>query len=154
MASSSFPLTLLPLHLPNSPLLSGSFTDDFAATLLAQGICNPLPPLSFASAPSARRQQAGVQLHASSMKTVLQNKPLPNLPIPPREIISLLDLLEKMDDDILKEVQRVRENVKEARAVMREFREERARRRVGAQQKREREEKETKGPDDEFWLNA
>lgn len=152
MTSATSPF-LLPLRLPNSPLLSGSLTDDFAATLIAQGICNPLPALSFAPA-SPRPRTTKPKALPPQCKPILQDKPLPSVPVPPRQIISLLDLLERMDEDVTKEVQRVRENVKEARAAVREFREEREKRLVGAKQRKENERRETKGLDDDFWLNA
>lgn len=144
---------MLPLRIPSSPLLSGALAGDFMATLVAQGICNPLPSLSFAP---ARRPSTASKPSVSSTKSSI-DKPLPTLPkpaIPPKQIIALLDLLEKMDHDVTKEVERVRQNIKEMRAVTQAFREECKVRREQVARRRDREEKETKRPDDEFWLNA
>ncbi|KIP06592.1 hypothetical protein PHLGIDRAFT_19407 [Phlebiopsis gigantea 11061_1 CR5-6] len=149
MASATSPLPLLPLYIPRSPLLSGSLAEDFTATLIAQGICNPLPTLSFSPAPAP-----SPRIRAPKATSKSTNKPLPTLPIPPRQIISLLDFLEKMDNDVTKEAQRVRENVKEARAEVRAYKDERERLWAGVAERKERERTETKGPDDEFWLNA
>ena len=59
-----------------------------------------------------------------------------------------------MDNDVTKEAQRVRENIKEAHAEVRAYKDERERRWAGVAERKERERTETKGPDDEFWLNA
>ncbi|KAI0758327.1 hypothetical protein BC629DRAFT_1552042 [Irpex lacteus] len=143
MASAACPAPFLPLAIPMSPLVGGpGLSEDFFATLVAQGTLKPLPNLSFA--PSYRRFE----------------KPLPSVPsvavtgIPPRQIISLLDLLERMDNDMVKEVQRVRESIKEARSEIAEYRSERDARDGEMLKRRARERRETKGVDDEFWLQV
>ena len=74
--------------------------------------------------------------------------------IPPKQIISLLNLLDRMDDDTAKDVQRVRESIRELRGEIddahRELREEEEQLR----DRRTKENRDTKGVDDEFWLNA
>ena len=86
-----------------------------------------------------------------------RNKPLPALPpptIPPREIISVLELLERMDNDVVKEVQRVKEGIAEAYVVVREFSQAKRAHENEWRKRKEREGRETKNVDDEFWLNA
>jgi hypothetical protein len=46
------------------------------------------------------------------------------MPIPTREIVSLLDLLERIDDDVEKEVLRVKETIEEAKILVQEYRSE------------------------------
>ncbi|KAF7793788.1 hypothetical protein EIP86_004909 [Pleurotus ostreatoroseus] len=165
MASSGVPVSLLHFQLPQSPLLSGcvNFSDDFFSTLSAQGICSPLPTFSFASP----RQPARSPRSPTSTRSCpsghpvrrrqRQDKPLPAVPpplIPPKQIIALLNLLERTDDDITKDVHRVREAIREVRgdiAVMRAEQQAEASRRA---ERRAQEKRETKGVDDDFWLNA
>ncbi|GJE94890.1 hypothetical protein PsYK624_110660 [Phanerochaete sordida] len=152
MACSSNPMPLLPLRISSSPLLSGTLADDFMATLVARGVCNPLPSLSFAPT----RRYLAVPKSGLSVKSN-SNKPLPLLPkpsIPPKQIIALLDLLEQMDNDVVKEIERVRQHIKEVRATTEAFREEREVRYEQIALRKDQEERETKRPDDEFWLNA
>jgi hypothetical protein len=156
MASASFPTLAIPL----SPLVGGpGLSEDFFATLVAQGTLKPLPNLSFSSSSSESSQQSTAVPAAipSVLPVPDQTKPLPALPsmhIAPRQIISVLDLLERMDNDMGKEVQRVRESIKEARTEIAEYRHERAVRQGDLQRRRARERRETKGVDDEFWLQV
>lgn len=145
MSSSACPILQLSLNLSQSPLLCGGPSDSFTATLTAQGICNPLPSLMFASRAALRSPRINTQ---DSLNT---QKPLP---IPPRQIISLVNLLESMDSDVVKEVQRVRESIKEARTLIHEHREVQAKRRAASAKRKDTELRETKGVDDDFWLNA
>lgn len=148
-----------------SPLVGGpGLSEDFFATLVAQGTLKPLPNLSFA--PSVRSKPKAYPAITSTQTTPTLKqyrrfeKPLPSVPsvavtgIPPRQIISLLDLLERMDNDMVKEVQRVRESIKEARLEIAEYRSERDARDGEMLKRRARERRETKGVDDEFWLQV
>ncbi|KAJ3547652.1 hypothetical protein NM688_g5379 [Phlebia brevispora] len=162
MASMGCPPALLQFQLPQTPLLSGctNFSEEFFATLTAQGICSPLPTLSFASpkparspclSPSARpyRRQLSSRRY--------QEKPFPAVPtpsIPPKQIIALLNLLDRMDDDTARDVHRVREAIKEVRSDIAEAR---AELKAGKERIAEhcaKLKRETKGVDDDFWLNA
>jgi len=59
-----------------------------------------------------------------------------------------------MDNNVMKEVQRTKESIKEARALICETRQEGDIRLARLKKRKDREKRETKGPDDEFWLNA
>jgi len=70
-------------------------------------------------------------LTPSSSSGCLADKPLPSLPqaanpITVTEITSLLDLLERLDDDVTKEVLRVKAGIQETRAVIRRYKAERS----------------------------
>lgn len=152
MASSSNPTPFLPLNIPLSPLVGGAaLTEDFFATLVAQGTLKPLPNLCFSP---PRRTQAVAVKPAQSCDREKSLPAAPPLHIPPRQIISLLDLLERMDNDVMKEVQRVRESIKEARTEIAGYRHERDARGLEVTRRKARERRETKGLDDEFWLQV
>ena len=61
-----------------------------------------------------------------------------------------------MDNDVSCEVQRVRENIRETRALVKEVKGEQRARSAEflARRDRERESRETKGVNDEFWLGV
>ena len=65
-----------------------------------------------------------------------------------------MDLLEKIDNYVIKEVQRVRENIRDVRLEVQDIREEHWLRRELLARRKEKETKETKGTEDDFWLNA
>jgi hypothetical protein len=96
------------------------------------------------------------------------NQQQPCLPLPPpppstispKEAISFLNFLEAMDKDVSYEFQRVSDTIKEAHAVADEYRQEKECRRLRwveknarERERRERDERETKGIDSEFWLS-
>ena len=155
------------MKFPVSPLVGGpGLSEDFFATLVAQGTLKPLPVLSFSSDSTPRRRTCASNAATANLttRTLKQyhrfEKPLPSAPsvvvtrIPPRDIISLLDLLERMDNDMMKEVQRVRESIREAWTEIAEYRQERDARDVEMARRRARERRETKDVDDEFWLQV
>ena len=59
-----------------------------------------------------------------------------------------------MDNDVFKEVQRVRESIKEARAEIAEYKIVRDTQDQQVRKRRARERRETKGVDDDFWLQV
>lgn len=59
-----------------------------------------------------------------------------------------------MDEDVIKEVRRVRESLKEAFALVREYADAEKSRKAQVKERKDRQLKDTKGVDDEFWLNA
>ena len=153
------PTPLLSLTLPLASLTDGpGLSEDFFATLAAQGLFQPLPNLSF----GPRQNQQNIATYLDSecpLSDDIDDTPggqrrSTHLPIPPRQIISLLDLLERMDNDMVKEVQRVRESIKEARADIEEYRNERSLRDNVVEQRKAREGRDTKDVDDEFWLQV
>lgn len=143
-----------PLNISRSPLLASTAMllqlaqdDDIFSTT---HIPLPIPPLFSAyerappcagisilttsatsstldSQPSART----ILLFTRSESCVtLAKKPLPSIPpsvalIKTRDIISLLHLLDRLDDDVTKEVIRVKENIKEAQELVRAYKSER-----------------------------
>lgn len=59
-----------------------------------------------------------------------------------------------MDNDVVKEVQRVKEGIAEACVMVRECVEAEQARSSEWKRRQDRERRETKGLDDDFWLNA
>lgn len=59
-----------------------------------------------------------------------------------------------MDNDVLKEVQRVKEGIAEACVMVRKYAQAEQARADEWKKRRDREKRETKGVDDDFWLNA
>lgn len=162
MASSGYPVSLLQFQLPHSPLLSGcmNLSDDFFSTLSAQGICSPLPTFSFASPKSPRSPALltpRTHCYSSLSPVRSKSKPPPKAPppaIPPKQIIALLNLLDQMDEDTMKDVQRVNESIKEVYDDIAEVRAELEVEEKQLARRRAKEKRDTKGIDDEFWLNA
>ncbi len=159
MASSGFSMSLLQFQLPQSPLLS----DDFFSTLSAQGICSPLPTFSFASptnsvkSPRSPKVTVTRPYRLGNSARRRQDKPLPVVPpqvIPPKHIIALLNLLDQMDDDITKDVHRVREAIRDVRGDIAEVRAQKQAEAGRLAERRATEKRETKGVDDDFLLNA
>jgi len=138
---------LIQLTLSHSPLLSTS-PGQFSPSFLSH-ITYPLPTLSFA--PSTSKSQA-TRVSATS------NKPLPSVPpskaLPPKEILALLALLERMDNDVAKEVQRIQIRIQEAFTMIDDYYDHEKERVARFHERRSREAKETKGLDHEFWLNV
>ncbi|GBE81268.1 hypothetical protein SCP_0309950 [Sparassis crispa] len=140
----------IPLYIPQSPLLSGVSADTFASGTFLGGsstLRSPsYPPLS------RRPKYACAYGYRYGY-----DKPLPSTPsptIPPKDIIRLLDVLEQMDNDIAGEVQRVKDHIREARALVGEFKAERRARSERVQERRDKQRQETKGVDDDFWLGV
>lgn len=144
---------MLALNIPKSPLLSDAFTKDLLLKMEAAGISKPLPNLSFASSKSASpnmaRQTNALTSRDAGFKT---HKKLP--PIPPKSIISLLELLDRMDGDVSKEVQRVRESIKEANEMIAEYAQAEKQRLSHLEARTDRQKRDTKGFQDDFWLHV
>ncbi|OBZ68130.1 hypothetical protein A0H81_11905 [Grifola frondosa] len=124
-------------------------SDSLFSTLATKGIPGPLPTLSFGPK-KVKHTYANLALHA-------RHKPLPTTPpaaVSSRQVISLLNLLERMDDDVASEVQRVKDAIKEAGLMIEECREAQAARREVLLERQARERGETKGVDDDFWLGV
>ncbi|KAI0727966.1 hypothetical protein C8Q72DRAFT_885826 [Fomitopsis betulina] len=71
-------------------------------------------------------------------------------------IVNLLNLLDRMDNDVSCEVQRVLESIRETRALVRGVKDEQRARSSEflARRDHEKENQETKGVQDEFWLGV
>ncbi|KAI0048309.1 hypothetical protein FA95DRAFT_1605399 [Auriscalpium vulgare] len=76
------------------------------------------------------------------------------LPVSSKQVISLLDLLDKIDRDMACEVQRVKGNIADARAYVHTWREEARAREAECRRRRAQERKDTKEPDSDFWLGV
>lgn len=156
-------LPQISLDLCLSPLLADAdknhYCDEALATLL-KSISTPLPSLSFAS---------------SKPRTADKNKPLPRTPpcqnqhqdLPPgspakpeyplatsKQIISLLNLLDKLDTDMTAEVQRIKENIKETRDLIKEYKKERRDRRRSMKEKMATQVRQTLAADSDFWAGV
>ena len=86
--------------------------------------------------------------------------PFPRSSPPPRprlstaaskKLVGFIDLLDKIDRDMAAEVEHVRESIRDAREYVEEWREERSARMAELLRKREREKRENKGLDTDFW---
>ena len=159
MATSYNPY-MLSLDIPRSPLISD---EELLRKMEAAGISRPLPTLSFASSSplpmpagsNAMRIGGIASFHSTPNIRSVRDKKLPPVPlIPPKQIIALLELLERMDDDVSKEVHRVRESVKEAYEMIGEYVRARDARMNQLEARKDKQKRETKGVGDEFWLNV
>ncbi|KAI0256205.1 hypothetical protein BJV78DRAFT_445715 [Lactifluus subvellereus] len=90
---------------------------------------------------------------------------LPSRRVPPRtkprlstaaskKLVEFVDFLDRIDRDMTAEVEHVKESIREAREYAGEWREERRARKVELLRKKEREKKETKQLDSDFWLGV
>ena len=146
MASTRSGAPLLPA-ISQSPLLSGDLgiPSDLFATL-----AGPLPTITIGSSPLATFDNEGGLVSASSSRAhrhfkfdrkfdrSRSNSSSPRLSpasIPPKDISSLLDLLESMDNDVASEVRRVQRGIQEARMLVQACREDSAARDRARRQK-------------------
>lgn len=109
----------LPLDLSLSP-----FLESVSPTIVLTPCMDDAPATSHSSQSKNKRQHK----RKGTCPPRLPAKPLPALPsspIPPHQIIALLNLLEDMDKDVAHEVKRVKESIKEARLLLGDYREER-----------------------------
>lgn len=136
-----------------SPLM----TNQSILEIMSSPLYSPLPKLSFAPSSDRRRYLGSIPPCATGPVSG-RYKPLPFVPkdemIPSKQILSVLELLERMDEDVIKEVRRVRESLQEAFDMVREYVDTENNRIAQQKERRERQEKDTKGVDDDFWLNA
>ncbi|KAI0371133.1 hypothetical protein BV20DRAFT_1112799 [Pilatotrama ljubarskyi] len=149
---------LLPVAISQSPLLSGALPDD-----LFSHLAKPLPTITIGLHDPSSPHDGAYRLIPSdkevhwpmppSLSSSSSDSPTsPVAPISPREVIALLNLLESMENDVATEVQRVRLGIQETRMLVRECREDCRARTADRQERQDRERRETKGPDDDFWL--
>lgn len=68
-----------------------------------------------------------------------------------KKLVEFIDFLEKIDRDMTAEIQHVKESIKEAQEYVGEWREERSARRAELLRRKERERRETKELDSDFW---
>lgn len=68
-----------------------------------------------------------------------------------KKLVEFIDFLEKIDRDMTAEVQHVKESIKEVQEYVGEWQEERSTRRAELLRKKEREKRETKELDSDFW---
>jgi len=147
----------LPLELSFSPLLAGE------VVVPPRSPCLPRLELKSSSRSSPRQplassESSAVETTPTSRAPPVQSKPLPAIPktsTPSHSpVVNLLDLLDRMDNDISCEVQRVRENIRETRALVKQVKSEQRLRSSEFLERREKESRETKSVHDEFWLGV
>ena len=145
----------LPLELSFSPLLTG-----IPLSLQRQ---SRLVRIGTRHGPTVASATGTASVSRTSSQHSTANRPPPTLPSLPLHtgpshspIVNLLDLLDRMDNDVFCEVQRVRENIRETRALVKEVKGEQRARSAEflARRDREQEARETKGVNDEFWLGV
>lgn len=142
MASLRSGAPLLPA-ISQSPLLSGDLgiPSDLFATL-----AGPLPTITIGSTPLVTFDNEGGLVGASRTHRHFDRKfdqprskssspQLSPASIPPKDISSLLDLLESMDNDVASEVRRVQRGIQEARMLVQACREDSAARDRARRQK-------------------
>ena len=154
MAAIQSSAPLLPVNISESPLLSGSslLPEELFTTLagplptITIGPCSPSSPhlepkplaMGFSSSRPSRRKGGLLPKLALPPLAALAPSSAPPTPtspltptsptsrIPPKQVISLLDLLEAMENDVATEVQRVRLGIQEARMLVQACREDSA----------------------------
>ncbi|KAH9949617.1 hypothetical protein B0H21DRAFT_727654 [Amylocystis lapponica] len=140
----------LPPRLPFSPLIPGVDRSDSSSTLASGDSFLSSSSLSFVLVKACR-----LPIPDGHHNHNLNNPPLsPSATIPPKQIIQLLDLLERMDGDIAAEVQRVQHGIREAWTLIHDHKQGQETRNSRGEARRGREKRETKGVDDEFWLGV
>lgn len=148
----------LQLNVP-SPHISPLISNPSILGMISSPFSSPLPNLSFASSVDRAHYHRNPLMGDTSLPISSRYKALPFAPeseelIPSKQILSVLELLERMDEDVIKEVHRVRQSLREAFTMVREYVEAENTRKVQQKERRDRETKDTKGVDDDFWLNA
>jgi hypothetical protein len=68
-----------------------------------------------------------------------------------KKLVEFIDFLEKTDRDMAAEIEHVKESIREAREYVGEWQEERSARQAALSKRRERDRRETKEPDSDFW---
>ncbi|KAM5533325.1 hypothetical protein V8D89_012999 [Ganoderma adspersum] len=152
MAATQSSAPLLPVNISESPLLSGNslLPDELFTTLagplptITIGPCSPSSPhlepqpLSFTSSRPSRRKANLLPKLALPPLASLAPSSAPSTPtspltpisptsrIPSKQVMSLLDLLDTMENDVAMEVQRVRIGIQEARMLVQACREDSA----------------------------
>ncbi|KAH9831221.1 uncharacterized protein C8Q71DRAFT_850923 [Rhodofomes roseus] len=145
----------LPWELSFSPLLAGGAPPSTSPRLpLSPRIdsAQSSPRLPLVSSTSIERTPTRSRLKRSKLLPSPTPKPTARPSRSP--ILNLIKLLERMDDDISCEVQRVRESIRETRALVKEVKSEQRLRSSEFLAQRDKEDRETKGINDEFWLGV
>ena len=133
MAPARSVAPVLPVDISQSPLLAAGILPDELFAALA----GPLPTITIGS-PTIQSPRLGAGRRGVSRSpryrdpnfTKPRSKPssplVPTAPIPPKQVDSLLALLEDMQNDVAAEVQRVRLSIQETRRLVRACREDSA----------------------------
>ncbi|KZT19903.1 hypothetical protein NEOLEDRAFT_1183004 [Neolentinus lepideus HHB14362 ss-1] len=166
----------LSLSLSTSPVLTQELAkecDPEALTALLKTFSAPLPNLSFASSKTRplianvstnkslpRTPQVSAPSHSNSRTSLDDSSSAGCSSVSeyPRStskhIIALLTLLDKIDADMVAEVQRVKENIREARAEIREYKKERRERRKSEEERLAVQRRMTVEADSDFWAGV
>ncbi|KAH9176668.1 hypothetical protein EDB89DRAFT_1939349 [Lactarius sanguifluus] len=171
---------LIRFNIPNSPLLfslpldAGSHPTHLSTSSAPPCTMSPSKKPHFhnllASASSSLNFSLTFQ-PSSTVPAVVITRPLSNDRSPPppshctpprpkprlssaasKKLVEFIDFLEKIDRDMTAEIQHVKESIKEAHEYVGEWQGERRARTAELLRRKERERRETKEPDSDFWL--
>ncbi|KAH9045086.1 hypothetical protein EDB84DRAFT_1469089 [Lactarius hengduanensis] len=160
MISVALENPLIRFNIPNSPLLLSLPLD--AGSHPTHLSTSSVPPCTMS--PSKKP-------HFPQVPDVVITRPLSNDRSPPppshrtpprpkprlsaaasKKLVEFIDFLEKIDRDMTADIQHVKESIKEAHEYVGEWQDERRARRAELLRRKERERRETKEPDSDFWL--
>ncbi|KAI9442438.1 hypothetical protein H4582DRAFT_2072998 [Lactarius indigo] len=106
--------------------------------------------------PRFQKLSASVSSSSSFSLTFQPSSAVPEVPClssaASKKLVEFIDFLDKIDRDMTAEIQHVKESIKEAHEYVGEWQKERSARRAELLRKKERERRETKEPDSDFWL--
>jgi hypothetical protein len=94
-----------------------------------------------------------LQFPLSPLVAGLVDEQLRRRPLPAQEIFAILDLLDKAENDVISEVQRVKEGIKEARVMIDDYRHYKKMRNKENIAELAVQKRETRTVDGDFWLS-
>lgn len=146
----------LSLTLPYSPILPASLSDELLVAQFTERIGLPRPKLS----PSLQVPLAASLYYTSITRNRFSNShslsDTHTQPVsaPAKQIIALLDLLDRMDVEMAVECERVQQSIRDVRAEVRSYAEERRLRIEEARRVRAEEKRKSLKVDGDFWLSV
>ncbi|KAH9057310.1 hypothetical protein EDB87DRAFT_1631869 [Lactarius vividus] len=170
MISVALENPLIRFDIPNSPLLLSLPLDAGPhTTLLSVSSARPCT-MSPSKKPHSQNLSASVSSSSSFSLTFQPSSTVPEVITTPtfhhtpphpkprlsapasKKLVEFIDFLDKIDRDMTAEIQHVKESIKEAHEYVGEWQKERNARRTELLRRKERERRETKEPDSDFWL--
>jgi len=144
------PRLILPVFLPSSTVLDGMYQHQATRAKGAPATVHTLSTITTLSSSSS----CSYYTVASNLSTGSRDSRDSRDTIPPQDVIDTLNFLEQVEQDVSREVARVQDSIKEARAMVEAYRrEKRARMKENAALVAE-EERQTRRVDDELWLSV